>query len=126
MLLAWDYETDYPMPAHLDFFEQLEYDTVVNLKWVFTIFFSFVFYLISHFTIKHLFENKQYTKITGYAFLGLISVSAFFMGIGVISSSLSERMYEFARFIMGIAQSPLVLMILIPAFILTEKEKQKN
>jgi len=122
--MAWDYEMDYPMPAHLRFFEQLEYTTVINLKWFFTLSFAFLFYIISTITIKHLFNNKQYTKITLYAFLGLITVSAVFMGIGFIINSLSERMYEFARFLMGIAQSPLILMILIPAFILAEKEKK--
>ncbi|MBK7182006.1 MAG: hypothetical protein IPH89_03215 [Bacteroidetes bacterium] len=124
MLMAWDYDMDYPMPTHLSFFEQLEYSTV-NLKWFFTLFFAFLFYLTSHLAINYQFSNKNYNRITFYLFAGLTVLSALFIGIGFLTSALSERMYEFARFLMGLAQSPLVLMVLIPAFMLVEKEKQK-
>lgn len=125
MLMAWDYDMDYPMPTHLSFFEQLEYTTVINLKWFFTLLFAFLFYVISHFAINSQFSNKSYNRITLFVFAGLTLFSAFFIGIGFVASTLSERMYEFARFLMGLAQSPLVLMVLIPAFMLVEKEKQK-
>jgi len=113
------------MPTHLSFFEQLEYTTVMNLKWFFTLFFTFLFYVISHLAINYQFSNKNYNRITFYLFAGLTVLSALFIGIGILSSALSERMYEFARFLMGLAQSPLVLMVLIPAFLLAEKDKQK-
>lgn len=125
MLLAWDYDMDYPMPTHLSFFEQLEYSTVMNLKWFFTLFFAFLFYLISHLAINYQFSNKNYNRITFYLCAGLTVLSALFIGIGFLTSALSERMYEFAHFLMGLAQSPMVLMVLIPAFMLLEKEKQK-
>ncbi len=125
MLMAWDYDMDYAMPAHLSFLEQFEYNTVFNLKWLFTILFAYLFYVISYFAINHQFSNKNYNRITLYVFAGLTILSALFIGIGFVASALSERMYEFARFLMGLAQSPLVLMVLIPAFMLVEKEKQK-
>jgi hypothetical protein len=42
---------------------------------------------------------------------------------GLVLSQFSGKMYEFARYFMGIAQSPLVLMILIPVFKISKKEK---
>jgi hypothetical protein len=125
MLMAWDYDMDYPMPSHLSFFEQLDYNTVLNLKWFFTLLFAFLFYVISHFAINYQFSNKGFNRITLFVFVGLTVFSAIFIGVGFVSSALSERMYEFARFLMGLAQSPFVLMVMIPALMLVEKEKQK-
>lgn len=122
MLLAWDYEMDYPMPAHLRFFESFDYDEVLNLKWLFTLVFASIFYFISRFTIQYLFNNKNYNRIVLFAFVGLTVLSGLFMAIGWMVPSSLERMYEIARFLMGLAQSPVVLMILIPAFMLAEKE----
>ncbi len=122
MLLAWDYEMDYPMPAHLRFFESFDYDAVLNLKWLFTLLFAAVFYFISRFTIQYLFNNKNYNRIVLFAFIGLTVLSGLFMAIGWMVPSSLERMYEIARFLMGLAQSPVVLMILIPAFMLAEKD----
>lgn len=122
MLLAWDYEMDYPMPAHLRFFESFDYDAVLNLKWLFTLVFAAIFYFISRFTIQYLFNNKNYNRIVLFAFVGLTVLSGLFMAIGWMVPSALERMYEIARFLMGLAQSPVVLMILIPAFMLAEKD----
>lgn len=122
MLLAWDYEMDYPMPAHLRFFESFDYDEVLNLKWLFTLVFASIFYFISRFTIQYLFNNKNYNRIVLFAFVGLTVLSGLFMAIGWMVPSSLERMYEIARFLMGLAQSPVVLMILIPAFMLAEKD----
>ncbi|MBL7889107.1 MAG: hypothetical protein JNL24_06120 [Bacteroidia bacterium] len=122
MLLAWDYEMDYPMPAHLRFFESFDYDAVLNLKWLFTLVFAAVFYFISRYTIQYLFSNRNYNRIVLFAFAGLTVLSGLFMIIGWMVPSSLERMYEIARFLMGLAQSPVVLMVLIPAFMLAEKE----
>jgi hypothetical protein len=126
LLMAWDYNMDYPMPGHLKFFEQFDYSTIVNLKWLFTFLFALFFYLISIFSIHFHFSSRNYNRITTIVFIGLFVFSAFFIGAGLILPSLSERMYEFARFLMGLAQSPFILMVLIPAFMLAEREKQKQ
>ncbi len=122
LLMAWDYEMDYPTPAHLRFFEHFDYDQVLNLKWLFTLIFAAIFYFISRFTIQYLFNNRNYNRIVLVAFAGITVLSGIFMAIGWMIPSSLERMYEIARFLMGLAQSPVVLMVLIPAFMLAEKE----
>lgn len=121
--MAWDYEMDYPMPAHLRFFERFDYDQVINLKWLFTLIFAAIFYFISRFTIQYLFNNRNYNHIVLIAFAAITVLSGIFMAIGWMIPSSLERMYEIARFLMGLAQSPVVLMVLIPAFMLAEKER---
>jgi fumarate reductase subunit D len=59
--------------------------------------------------------------ITVWVYTGIVLLSGLLMLIGIISGS-TENMYEFARYFMGMAQSPLILMILFPLFKLAEKE----
>ncbi len=56
----------------------------------------------------------------------IIILSAIFIALGFLFSGASAKMYEFARYLMGMLQSPLILMILIPAFKLAEKENVKK
>lgn len=64
--------------------------------------------------------------ITILTYVGIIILSAVFTTIGYLFEGTSEKMYEFARYLMGMAQSPIVLMILIPTFKLSEKENFKT
>ena len=126
LLKAWDMDRDYYLPSYLSFLENYEYETLSNVKWFLTMFFCILYLFLSVFTIKLLFFNKKYQKITVFTYLGIIALSAFFIFIGIIWKSNAEKMYEFARYLMGMAQSPIVLMILIPTFKLSEKEKTKT
>jgi ABC-type Na+ efflux pump permease subunit len=49
-------------------------------------------------------------------------LSGLFMILGAAFEGLSDRMYEFARYLMGMVQSPIILMIMIPAFKLSGSE----
>lgn len=126
LLRAWDLDQDYYLPRFLSFLENYEYNTIVNLKWVLTLLFSFLYLLFSVIAVKLIFDNRKYLKITFFTYIGIIIFSGLFILLGYIFNGTSEKMYEFARYLMGMAQSPVLLMILIPAFILSEKEKNKT
>ena len=126
LLRSWDLEQDYFLPPFLSFLENFEYDTLANLKWILTLLFSFSYLILSLFAIKLIFNNRKYLEITIWTYVGIIILSALFIAIGYLFSGSSEKMYEFARYLMGMAQSPLVLMILIPTFKLSEKENFKT
>lgn len=126
LLKAWDYNITYSLPPSLQFFENYDYDTLSNIKWLLTLLFSIIYLLIALKTIRLLFENKKYTRITLIAYIAVTMVSALCIAAGLIFKNTSETMYEFARYLMGMAQSPIILMILIPAFKLSEKEKLKT
>lgn len=126
LLRAWDLDQDYVLPNYLTFLENYEYDSISNFKWILTIFFSFLYLFLSVFVIKLLFNTKKYRNITILTYFGVIAFSAFFILIGIIWKDNAEKMYEFARYLMGMAQSPIILMILIPSFMLSEKEKPKT
>lgn len=126
LLQSWDNDMDYIMPFGLSFFEEMEYDRIVNMKWFLTFVFSMIYLAISMFTIRELFQNKRYTRITIYSYLALLALSSLFILSGKLIEGLSDSSYEIARYLMGIAQSPLVLMILIPGFKLAEKQNSNT
>ncbi|CAN5519616.1 hypothetical protein BH10BAC1_BH10BAC1_12520 [soil metagenome] len=126
LLRAWDLNQDYYLPRFLSFMENYEYETIVNLKWVLTVLFSILYLLFALIAIKLVFNNRNYLKITFYTYIGIIILSGIFISIGFIAKGSAEKMYEFARYLMGFAQSPIVLMVLIPAFKLSEKESNKT
>jgi hypothetical protein len=123
LLQAWDHDMDYQMPRSLQFFEDYEYDTIVNMKWILTLLFSLFYLLLAIFTIRILFDSKGFVRITIASYAGIVIISALFILTGLMMKGSSEKMYEFARYMMGLAQSPIILMILIPVFRMYEKEK---
>lgn len=125
LLRAWDLDQDYYLPKLLSFLQDYEYNTIVNLKWILTILFSILYLIFSLLAVKLFYNDWKYYKITILTYLGILILSGLFILSGFIFEGSSEKMYEFARFLMGMAQSPIVLMILIPAFKLSEKENAK-
>ncbi|MGQ0827218.1 MAG: hypothetical protein ACT4ON_02360 [Bacteroidota bacterium] len=121
LLKAWDYDLTYSLPSSLFFLENWNYNTLTYLKWALTFLFSIIYFLITLATIHLLFKNKKYNIITFFVYVVLLIVSGSFIVSGMIFPNASEITYEFARYLMGMAQSPIILMILFPAFKLSEK-----
>ncbi len=122
LLKAWYFDVDYVMPPSLSFLENYQYETLLNLKWILTLLFSILYLIVALTAVKTLFKERKYLLITVAAYISITLFSCTFMAIGYFFHSTSEKMYEFARYFMGMAQSPVILMILIPAFKIAEKE----
>jgi hypothetical protein len=122
LLQAWDNDMSYSMAAHLSFLEEFEYDSLVRLKWLLTLLFSLCFLLITMLAIHVLFTNRYYLRIAIFSYLALVILSALITFTGFLIEGLADEAYELARYLMGIAQSPLVLMILVPCFLLADKK----
>ena len=113
---------DYSLAPSLRFLENYEYNTLVNIKWGLTLLFSLLYLIITILSIKVLFDKKKYLLITIGIYAVIIFVSTLFITAGYMFSGISEKMYEFARYLMGMLQSPIILMIMIPLLKLSEKE----
>ena len=90
-----------------------------------TILFSLAFMLWSIICVNALFKNNNYIKITIGVFTLLVIISSIFYFLGSLTGNTSFG-YKFARIFMGIAQSPLPLMLLVPAFLLAEKTSKNT
>ena len=84
------------------------------LKWLLTFLFSLLYLATTCGFLYVLFQKRGYMllAVSAYAFLFVISFLA--IGFGYCFSSFAA-VYPFVRTLMGIAQSPVVMMILISA-----------
>ena len=91
------------------------YDELMDLKWHLTILFTVLYLILSVGTINTLFHNRPYLLWTIAGYLGVMLLSGFlYMGGNMIG--FPHEGYRMARVCMGVLQSPLPLMALIPAF----------
>lgn len=89
------------------------------LKWLLTFLFSILYFMLTVTFLYIIFHSQKYLWLTAGVYAGLFAVSFFVIAIGFLISSF-ENVYPFVRTVMELPQSPIVLMILIPACIINE------
>lgn len=115
------------MSESLNFLRSFTYNELYIIKWMLTMLFSFAYLLITCLVIHIMFRVRKYVILTIYMFAAIIFISFLFYSVGLIINwdlqftDQSKTGYRLARICMGVAQSPFPLMILIPAFILSER-----
>ena len=115
------------MAESLNFLRSMSYDDLYSIKWTLTILFTLVYLFFTCIVIKILFQRKKYILWTIYIFTAVIILSSVFYILGLLINydlqftDQSKIGYRLARICIGVVQSPLPLMILIPAFLLNEK-----
>lgn len=100
----------------IELIRHLDSGRLVILKWALTIVFTLVYLGISCWTVKWFFHEWIFVRITLVVFFLMVLISFFVMMLGYFYPGIAGEAYQFSRYLMGIAQSPLVLMILIPLF----------
>lgn len=110
----------YPVPYTILFFNRFDYYTVYAMKWGLTSVFALLFFFAQRYTLKILFPEKIIVKWLFYFYLILLLLSVIAFGAGYLSGN-TEGGYRFSRMFMGILQSPVPLMFLIPAGVLKSK-----
>jgi VIT1/CCC1 family predicted Fe2+/Mn2+ transporter len=96
------------------------YNRLYFLKWVLTFLFSFLFMALTMVFMRLVFIGKKYLRLVALSYAALILLAGLFFLTGWLAGH-SEKSYIIARFLMGIAQGPIVLMVLLPAFKLYER-----
>ncbi|MBL0329952.1 MAG: hypothetical protein IPP64_11175 [Bacteroidetes bacterium] len=91
LLRAWDLDQDYFLPPFLSFLENFQYDTLVNLKWILTLLFLILYLLLSLITIKILFGNRNFSKITIWSYVAILIVSGILITIGYVFKGTTEK-----------------------------------
>src|ERR1035437_10971973 len=84
------------------------------LKWILTGFCSIVYLGITCAFLFLIFHSRKYVWVAISVYLLIFAVAFLIGGIGYITVSFG-KVYLLIRAILGIAQSPIVMMILIPA-----------
>ena len=84
-------------------------------KWFLTLIFTFSYLFFACLSIYLVYQKKKYVYICLSFFASVFFLAFLFMAIGYIFHEYNIC-YLFSRKLMGLAQSPALLMILIPAF----------
>ena len=103
----------------LGFLKSFSYNDLMWIKWCLTGFFTITYLCLSCWVLKIVFNRNAYLWYTAYIFTGVVLIS-FLLYFGGVVFEEPVGGYRLARFCMGLVQSPLPLMILIPAFKLIE------
>ncbi len=109
----------------MKFLESYSYSQLNNLKWALTFLFAFLFLSLTLWTLKVLTGDKKFLFYAVCFYALLFGVSGIAMAIAWVHPAWSLPCYTFARFFMGVAQSPVPAMVLVPAFFLSQRLKEK-
>lgn len=120
-----DADYGYEFPLWLQFLKSMTYNQLNNMKWLMTLAYFIFYFLISLYLVNSIFKNKIYNKITVAVHMLFLIAAAFSYVIGHFSGKGLEG-YTLSRALMGILQSPVLIMLLIPAFILDQRQNLKN
>lgn len=108
----------------IPFLANFDYYTLYYSKFFLTVLFAGLFFMMSLITLQ-LIYHKNYWKLLGIIYLVLLLTAGTAMALGYLSDGIRET-YPFARLMMGVAQSPLILMVLIPGIWLKRSRAATN
>ncbi|MCD6066096.1 MAG: hypothetical protein K0S33_922 [Bacteroidetes bacterium] len=119
------YNEDYPLHPFFGFFRTKTYTFIYISKWFLTAAFIAAYYILQLLAVKWLLKNSPAKNwlLFFYVFLVILSVITF--GIGWLAGSINKG-YTFSRVFLGILQSPLPLMFLMPVHYFAKKLNQQN
>lgn len=111
-------------PSFLYIFNDWNYANLYYFKFLLTAIFTVIYCSITLLGIKFAFNNKKYLKLTILIFAGIMCISFLVYLTGYLGIN-PRRAYLFSRWMMGFAESPLILMILVPVFMLHMNQSEK-
>jgi hypothetical protein len=110
-------ENNHRVVWFLSFLNLLSYQTIYVAKWFITPLFVFVYWFIQRRFLLFLFNEKKFIRWLGILYLSLFLLAGVFYTAGWAFGKIEDG-YTFSRLFMGLLQSPVPCMILIPAMYL--------
>lgn len=104
----------------MQWLSSLSYETLYWLKWPLTFLFSALFAVYSLIIVHLSFGERQYNRITVYAYAAVFTFSFLFFAIGWALNA-RDSTYDVARFLAGLIETPGLLIILAGAFLIHKR-----
>ncbi len=103
----------------------ISYPALYYSKYIFTLIWIIIFFTIGYFALKKLSSHKNILKFLTWSYLILLILAGISMALGyLISSTLKNDEYTLSRWLLGIAQSPIICLILLASDKLYSKSQQ--
>ncbi len=116
------HHNDYFLPNSLSFFNQFDYNTLYYIKYPLTVIYFLAYFFTSYIAIKQFCQNKIITLWVIYIYALLLALASISMTYNYfINEQLGGDEYTFSRWLMGIAQSPLVAFFILASNKLYDK-----
>ena len=116
------YNKNNPVIWYLSFLHNASYKAVYIAKWFITPFFAFIYWFIQKQLLMTVFNEKKIIKWLSVLYLSLFLLAGIFFVTGWALGDINKG-YTFSRLFMGLLESPVACMILIPT---TYLYKQTN
>lgn len=118
-------DTVLEVPSIMKVFENLSYDGLYYSKYIYTLLWVIVFFVANYFTVKKLTSNRHLTKFLIYSYSAMLILALVSMAYGYfVNGRLQDDEYTISRWLMGIAQSPIICLILVASEKLYNKSFQ--
>ena len=111
---------EYTLPNWLSVFEEWPYMKLYYFKYVLTAIFVVLYFLLSLISVFAFSGNKKNIKWVFYAY-GIVLFLSLLTYIGGYALNNFPKGFLFTRNLMGLLQSPFIVMIIIPALKLEKK-----
>lgn len=118
------YNEIYTPAWYVSFLNAFSYKTVYIAKWFITPLFAFVFWFTQKRFLTLLFNEKKIIEWLGILYLSLFLLAGVFFVAGWALGDINKG-YTFSRIFMGLLQSPVACMILIPTAYLYKQTNQQ-
>lgn len=106
--------TDIPVPSVMGLFDTFSYQTLYYSKYIYTLIWTLLFFCLNYLALKNLGSGKNLVRFLIYSYILLLFLAAVSMTYGYfINGRLQDDEYTLSRWLMGIAQSPLICLILL-------------
>lgn len=109
-------ENKHLLPIWTNKLNNFNYTELINLKWIITLFFILIFWLLGLLILKVFKFHKKQIKLYSMAIVSLLFVSLLFFIIGDTIFNRIHFGYHIARNITGFLQSPLPILICFTLF----------
>jgi hypothetical protein len=107
-------EPSLPIPDVMMTFTRYSYEQLYYGKYFFTAAWALLFYLLNLITIRKLSAHPLSLRILNYSYLAIVLLSALSMLFAwFVKEKLDSDEYTLSRWLMGIAQSPIICLILL-------------
>lgn len=103
-------------PAIMSVFASWSYAQLYYSKYIFTVLWMLLFFLISYISLKWLTCSAYFLRVLKWSYGILFLIAACSMLTGYfINGTLQNDEYTLSRWLLGIAQSPIICLILLAA-----------
>lgn len=120
-------ESGLNVPYIMKVFEKMNYDVLYYSKYIYTLLWVGFFFLANYFTVKKLTTSPYLTKFVIYAYCAMLFLAFSSMTYGYfINDQLQSDEYTISRWFMGIAQSPIICLILLASEKLYKKSLKES